>query len=75
MSTKLKTIFTSAATTLMGAGWLTLAIANPNNVRGPLDADTVLLIAAMAFATAVAAGATAREVNDLLKTNAPPPRP
>jgi hypothetical protein len=74
MSTKLKTISTSASATLIGAGWLTLVIANPNNVRGPLDADTVLLIAAMAFATAVAAGATATEVNNRRKTKAPRPR-
>jgi hypothetical protein len=74
MSTKLKTIFASAAATLIGAGWLTMAAANPNNVRGQLDARTVLMMSVMALATAGAACITASEVNSLCKTNAPQPR-
>ena len=74
MCTKLKTIFASAAATLIGAGWLTIAAANTNNVRGQLDAATVLMMSVMAIATAAAAGVTASEINSLRKTNAPQPR-
>lgn len=74
MCTKLKTTFASAAATLIGAGWLTIVAANTNNVRGQLDAATVLMMSVMAIATAAAAGVTASEINSLRKTNAPQPR-
>jgi uncharacterized membrane protein YozB (DUF420 family) len=72
MNTKLKTIFASAAATLIGAGWLTIAAANTNNVRGQLDTATVLMMSVMALATACAAGVTASEINSLRRESSTP---